>query len=150
MSVNVWDVPTQIQALIRSQVRVDPDRLADPDTPLTDLAPDLQPLEPQTTAGPTGRGDAKPDPGEGGTQPAVSPSPWAHSRQEAEVNDVVRALRGHRVLSRERLVEVCGASHWSDRGFRRPLDQAISSGRIRRLGDDLYEITESVSPPRTA
>ncbi len=40
MNVNVWDVTDQIQALIRSRLRVDRDRLADPDTPLTDLAPD--------------------------------------------------------------------------------------------------------------
>ncbi len=42
MNVNVWDVPEQIQALIRSHLRVDRDRLADPDTPLTDLAPERQ------------------------------------------------------------------------------------------------------------
>ncbi len=40
MNVNVWDVPEQIQALIRSRLRVDRNRLADPDTPLTELAPD--------------------------------------------------------------------------------------------------------------
>jgi len=40
MNVNVWDVPEQIQALIRSHLRVDRERLADPDTPLTKLAPD--------------------------------------------------------------------------------------------------------------
>ncbi|MGH2859313.1 MAG: NAD(P)/FAD-dependent oxidoreductase [Solirubrobacteraceae bacterium] len=39
MNVNVWDVTTQIQALIRSHLRVDRDRLADPGTPLTELAP---------------------------------------------------------------------------------------------------------------
>jgi len=39
MNVNVWDVTTQLQALIRSHLRVDRDRLADPDTPLTELAP---------------------------------------------------------------------------------------------------------------
>ncbi len=43
MNVNVWDVTDQIQALIRSRLRVDRDRLADPDTPLTDLAPQLEP-----------------------------------------------------------------------------------------------------------
>lgn len=43
MNVNVWDVTDQIQALIRSRLRVDRDRLADPDTPLTDLAPEQQP-----------------------------------------------------------------------------------------------------------
>jgi 3-phenylpropionate/trans-cinnamate dioxygenase ferredoxin reductase component len=41
MNVNIWDVTDQIQALIRSRLRVDRDRLADPDTALTDLAPDL-------------------------------------------------------------------------------------------------------------
>ncbi|MGI8902431.1 MAG: NAD(P)/FAD-dependent oxidoreductase [Solirubrobacteraceae bacterium] len=42
MNVNVWDVPEQIQALIRSHLRVDRDRLTDPDTPLTELAPDRE------------------------------------------------------------------------------------------------------------
>ncbi len=42
MNVNVWDVTDQIQALIRSRLRVDRDRLADPDTPLTDLASEHQ------------------------------------------------------------------------------------------------------------
>ena len=37
MNVNVWDVNDDIQALIRAGQPVDPDRLADPDTPLTDL-----------------------------------------------------------------------------------------------------------------
>jgi NADPH-dependent 2,4-dienoyl-CoA reductase/sulfur reductase-like enzyme len=37
MNVNVWDVNEDIQALIRSGQTVDPDRLADPDIPLTDL-----------------------------------------------------------------------------------------------------------------
>ena len=37
MNVNVWDVNEDIQALIRSGETVDPDRLADPDLPLSDL-----------------------------------------------------------------------------------------------------------------
>src|SRR5579872_6182992 len=37
MNVNVWDVNDDIQALIRAGQPVDPDRLADPNTPLTDL-----------------------------------------------------------------------------------------------------------------
>jgi len=40
MNVNVWDVTDQVQALIRSRLRVDRDRLADPGTALTELAPD--------------------------------------------------------------------------------------------------------------
>ena len=38
MNVNVWDVTDHIQALIRSRTPVDPARLADPETPLADLA----------------------------------------------------------------------------------------------------------------
>jgi 3-phenylpropionate/trans-cinnamate dioxygenase ferredoxin reductase component len=41
MNVNVWDVTEQIEALIRSRLRIDRARLADPDTPLGDLAPDI-------------------------------------------------------------------------------------------------------------
>jgi 3-phenylpropionate/trans-cinnamate dioxygenase ferredoxin reductase subunit len=37
MNVNVWDVNDGIQALIRSGTIVEPDRLTDPDIPLTDL-----------------------------------------------------------------------------------------------------------------
>ena len=65
-----------------------------------------------------------------------------HSRQEVEVEDVVRTLRGYGVLTRARLLELCGAAHWSDRGGRRAVANAVSSGRIRQLGDDLYAIAE--------
>jgi 3-phenylpropionate/trans-cinnamate dioxygenase ferredoxin reductase component len=37
MNVNVWDVTDRIQELVRSGVRVDDRRLADPDVPLEDL-----------------------------------------------------------------------------------------------------------------
>ena len=40
MNVNVWDVSDDIQALIRAGRLVDPDRLADSDVPLADLARD--------------------------------------------------------------------------------------------------------------
>jgi 3-phenylpropionate/trans-cinnamate dioxygenase ferredoxin reductase subunit len=40
MNVNVWDVTDAIQALVRSRARVDDARLADPGTPLEDLAAD--------------------------------------------------------------------------------------------------------------
>jgi hypothetical protein len=76
------------------------------------------------------------------TRHANAPSPWPHNRQEAEVEAIVSALRGYGVLTRARLAEICGATHWSDSGFRRAVAQAVSSGRIKRLGDDLYEISE--------
>ena len=37
MNVNVWDVTDPIQSLVRTGNQVDPDRLADPEVPLTDL-----------------------------------------------------------------------------------------------------------------
>jgi hypothetical protein len=46
------------------------------------------------------------------------------------------------VLTRARLLDICGAAHWSDSGAERALAHALSSGRIRQLGDDLYEIAE--------
>ncbi|MEV4689111.1 NAD(P)/FAD-dependent oxidoreductase [Microbacterium sp. LWH3-1.2] len=39
MNVNVWDVNDKVQDLIRSGVRIDPDRLRDSDAPLEDLLP---------------------------------------------------------------------------------------------------------------
>jgi osmotically inducible protein OsmC len=66
----------------------------------------------------------------------------SHSRQEAKVEDVVRTLSGYGVLTRARLLELCGATHWSDGGGRRAIADAVSSGRIRQLGDDLYEIAD--------
>ncbi|KRV46747.1 pyridine nucleotide-disulfide oxidoreductase [Wenjunlia vitaminophila] len=40
MNVNVWDVADDIQDLVRRGVRVDPERLADPDVPLSSAAVD--------------------------------------------------------------------------------------------------------------
>lgn len=37
MNVNVWDVPDAVKPLIVAKRSVDPDRLADPDVPLTEL-----------------------------------------------------------------------------------------------------------------
>jgi lipoyl-dependent peroxiredoxin len=73
--------------------------------------------------------------------PGLSARP-PHSRHEAEVEDVVRTLSGYGVLTRARLLELCGAAHWSDGGGRRAVADAVSSGRIRQLGDDLYEIAD--------
>jgi len=46
------------------------------------------------------------------------------------------------MLTRARLLELCGAAHWSDPGAEGALAHAVSSGRIRQLGDGLYEIAE--------
>lgn len=74
--------------------------------------------------------------------PADEPEPrWAHSRREAEVEDIVAALRRYGVLARPRLAELCGAGHWSEPGFAQALARAVSSGKVRPLDDELYEAT---------
>lgn len=79
---------------------------------------------------------------EEGAPAANSSSRWPHTREEAETEDIVHALRSYGVLTRARLLDICGAAHWSDSGVERALAHALSSGRIRQLGDDLYEIAE--------
>jgi len=83
MNVNVWDVTDQIQALIRSRLRVDRDRLADADTPLTELAPDLPPRQAQPAASAAATLEVKTHSGDDLKPSAVSASPSLHSRAEA-------------------------------------------------------------------
>jgi hypothetical protein len=77
-----------------------------------------------------------------GSAPAGSSSPWPHTRQEAETEDIVHALPSHGVLARARLLDICGAAHWSDSGADQAVAHARSSGRIRQVGDDLYQTAE--------
>lgn len=73
----------------------------------------------------------------------ASGTPWPHSRREAEVQDIVTTLRTYGVLTRARLAELCRAGHWSEPAFAQALALAVSEGRIRPLGDDLYEALDS-------
>ena len=57
----------------------------------------------------------------------------------------MRAVRRYGVLTRARLLDVCGAAHWPDSGGRRALAHAVASGRIKQLGDDLYAIAKPPS-----
>jgi hypothetical protein len=75
--------------------------------------------------------------------PAHDSRSRAHSRRDAEVDHVVAALRTYGgVLTRARLLERSGAAHWSDPGFKSALARAVSSGRVKALGDGLYEVTD--------
>ena len=66
----------------------------------------------------------------------------AHTRREAEVEDIVTTLRTYGVLTRTRLADLSGAVHWREPDFRRALALAVSSGRVKPLGDELFEITD--------
>jgi hypothetical protein len=92
-------------------------------------------------------GDATREPGDPAPTNGYQASPSAPGRQQAEVEDLVRALRGYGALTRAHLFEVCGAAHWPDSVAGRALARGVASGRIRHLGDDLYEAAE---PPHDA
>jgi hypothetical protein len=66
----------------------------------------------------------------------IDPGP----RADVEVDDLVRALRSHGVLTRTALREYSGAVHWRDHGFGAALERGVSAGSIKSLGADLYEV----------
>lgn len=67
----------------------------------------------------------------------------ARNRLDAEVEDIVRALRSYGVLTKERLEEIAGAGYWrTDVSFDAALHDAIAHGRVRQLSPRLYELTE--------
>lgn len=67
------------------------------------------------------------------------------TRVGAEIEELVRTLRGFGVLTYERLREFSGGEHWSDPSFDAVLGDAVRAGRIRKLSDDLYELDEEIS-----
>ena len=51
------------------------------------------------------------------THPSRSATPWPHNRAEAEARELLRALRGDRVLTLAQIKELCWASHWPESDF---------------------------------
>lgn len=64
----------------------------------------------------------------------------SHSHLEAAIEEIVRVLRGSRVLTRQRLREALNAANWLGGMFEDALEWAIKQGRVRRLMDGLLEI----------
>ncbi len=64
----------------------------------------------------------------------------SHSHLEAGIEEIVRALRGPRVLTRQSLDEAVNASDWPEGMFENALRRAVEQGRVRRLQDGLLEI----------
>lgn len=55
-------------------------------------------------------------------------------------------LRRYGVMPVQRVATLAGADHWhADSDFGRALTRAVTLKRIRRLGIDLYELTEDVA-----
>ncbi len=89
----------------------------------------------------TGRVPTDPNDGAEEVRPMpadASETRWPHSHLEAAVEEIVTTLRSNGALTRARLVELCGASHWNV-PFAQALALAVSSRRVRPLGDELYE-----------
>jgi hypothetical protein len=68
----------------------------------------------------------------------MSRDPWSAQ----EVDDLVRALRSFGVLTRANLSEQVGGARWPDRSFGEALRRGVHEGRIKQLGDDLFEVGE--------
>ncbi|HKN93575.1 MAG TPA: hypothetical protein VJU60_04510 [Thermoleophilaceae bacterium] len=67
----------------------------------------------------------------------------AHSRMEAELEELTRVLRSFGVLTYANLKELSGARRWTGPHFDYVLHVAIREGRIRKLGDELYELIDT-------
>jgi hypothetical protein len=76
-------------------------------------------------------------------QTSRGPTPWPHSRAEAEVREILHTLRGNHVRTLAQIKELCWASHWPESDFTTTIHRAIAAGDIEQLGEDQYEIPES-------
>ncbi|HZU40976.1 MAG TPA: hypothetical protein VE992_07980 [Solirubrobacteraceae bacterium] len=76
---------------------------------------------------------------------------WPHRHEEAVVQAEARrlalTLAPYRVLPKDALARVAGASHWHEGSFDRALAAAIRSGMIDRLPGGFLR---DGGPPRTA
>ncbi len=66
----------------------------------------------------------------------------AHSRMEAELEELTKVLRSFGVLTYHNLKELSGARRWGGPHFDHVLHEGIRAGRIRKLGDELYELAD--------
>jgi hypothetical protein len=65
------------------------------------------------------------------------------ARLDAEIEAIVQILRRYGVMPVQRVAMLVGADRWhSDSHFGRALERAVTLKLIRRLGADLYELTE--------
>jgi hypothetical protein len=64
-----------------------------------------------------------------------------------EVDELVRALRSHGVLTREALLEYSGARLWAAGSFESALRDGTAAGSIRELGGGLFEVGDDAPDP---
>ena len=71
----------------------------------------------------------------------------AHNYNEAEGEEIVRALRSYGVLTHDRLCEIVGGQEWRESHFDVCLSGLVKRGRVNRLGDELYELSDEERAP---
>jgi len=71
----------------------------------------------------------------------------AHTYNEAQGEEIVRKLRSYGVLTHDRLCEMVDGTEWREGHFDVCLSALVKSGRVTRLGDDLYELSDEEPAP---
>jgi MFS family permease len=119
--------------------------------PLEDIAKPLTAEEAEHTPEREREGRRRYRPGPGMEYPYYSPGmlgtsvrrPAAVAELQREVEAIGRAVDEGGPVSREELYRSAGGRRWGPGRFRRALDEAVASGRIRRAGRNRYEAPES-------
>ena len=70
-----------------------------------------------------------------------------HSYNEAEGEEIIHALRSYGVLTHDRLCEIVCGDEWRESHFDVCLSGLVKAGRVMRLGDELYELSEEERAP---
>jgi MFS family permease len=118
--------------------------------PLENIAKPLTAEEAEQTPQREREGRRRYRPGPGLEYPYYSPGmvgtavrrPTALTELQREVEAIGRAVDEGGPITREELFRVAGARRWGPGRFRRALDEAVASGRIRRTGRGRFEPPE--------
>jgi hypothetical protein len=70
-----------------------------------------------------------------------------HSYNDAEGEEIVRCLRSYGVLTHTRLRDLVGADEWRESTFENCIVSLVKRGRVVRLGDELYELSDDERTP---
>ena len=70
-----------------------------------------------------------------------------HTYNEAEGEEIVKALRSYGVLTHDRLCEMVSGQEWRESHFDVCLSGLVKRGRVIRLGDELYELSDGERTP---
>jgi MFS family permease len=119
--------------------------------PLEDIAKPLTAEEAEETPAREREGRRRYRPGPGLEYPYYSPGmvgtavrrPVPLTALQREVEQIGRAVDEGGPISRDELERVVGARRWGPGRFRRALDEAVATSRIRRTGRRTYEPPES-------